>query len=144
MTNLCRKEATNSSQSAVTCIKAMQKTRTISVPMWKLGSGGEVIILCVNGRVTTEVYHSIVFLWLCVVWCLQVFKSVLTMMIIVDLMYTILCLAFTICSIHLRFVTVAWQHFVSHVLNILLRIVVWIMASWTCHTEKQGHKRGKS
>jgi len=52
-------------------------------------------------------------------------------------------LGFMICSVYLCFVIVSWQYLVSHVLNMFLRIVLWVVACLTQHTDKQGHKRGK-
>ena len=60
-------------------------------------------------------------------------------------MYVILlvCWAFMICSVYLCFVIVSWKHLVSHMLNMFLKIVLWVVACSTQHTDKQGHKRGK-
>jgi hypothetical protein len=52
-------------------------------------------------------------------------------------------LGFTMCSIYRCFIIVSWKHLVSHVLNILLKIVLWVLTCSTQHTDKQSHKRGK-
>ena len=93
----------------------------------------EVLILYVNGRITTEVYQYIVFFFDCMLSGVCKFLNC----IIYHVGYCrgpyvcYIMLDFMICGVYLCFVMVSWQHVVSHVLNILIRIVLWTMTSLT-------------